>query len=115
VRANWEEDLPPAGIVDREEVEARRYRGLNPAFVRQVWEKRRSEAPKPASRWTPERKAEVARMMAAGLSTGQIAKAFNVTRSAIAGLVHNSPELREIGFQTAYAEKMRGRTLRDAR
>jgi len=96
------------------------YRGMNPQFVRQVWQKRRAQAPRPSQKWTPELKALVGEMMKAGKSSGEIARKFGVTSNSIAGLVHSSPELREIGFRTAYAEKMRerakmGRTLRDAR
>lgn len=31
-----------------EEIQSRRYRGFNPKFVRQVWEKRKAESPPPA-------------------------------------------------------------------
>jgi predicted transcriptional regulator len=121
VRANWDEDLPAAGILDREEVEARRYRGFNPAFVRQVWERRRAQAhePRPNKTWTPERLALVVELLKAGKSYGQIAIRLGVTPSAISGKVNGTPELRAIGPQSEQGQKQRavsiGRTLREAR
>lgn len=103
MKANWDEDLPPAGIIDVEEARLRAYRGMNPTFVRQVWEKRRKQAPKPRvqqTQWTPERKAIVAEMLVTKHTYGQIAKKFGTTPSAIAGMIRNAPELRAIGPQS---------------
>lgn len=117
MRADWEEQLPPAGILEREEIEMRRYRGMNPSFVRRVWTKRRQEAgkvsrPHPGKpgappKWTDEEKARVAEMLKAGRSSGQIAKAMRKTIGSISGIVHKDPELRAIGFQSSYAKRLR--------
>lgn len=76
-----------------------RYRGLNPAFVRRVWAKRRKEQPVPRPRgvkWTPEAKARIAEMMLRGCSYGQIARVFGCTSDAIGGVVHASKELKAL-------------------
>ena len=111
MRANWGESLPPAGIVDREELEARRYCGMNPAFVRSVWAKRRTEGYKAERRkrggpstWTEEDKMRVAEMMKAGLTTGQIGAKMGKTANSISGIVHSTPWLKAIGFQSVYAK-----------
>lgn len=43
------------GIIERDELENRRYRGMNPAFVRSVWAKRRRLEPRPVEAPKPER------------------------------------------------------------
>lgn len=47
MRAEYYDSLPAAGIVDQEEKNARKYRGMNPDFVRAVWAKRRASKPQP--------------------------------------------------------------------
>ena len=98
MRANWEESLPPAAIVDREELEARRYLGFNPAFVRRVWAKRREDAgnkPLPKKVWTEERKAQVYAYLDGGMSLGRVAQKMGVTRCAIAGMLRYDRANRE--------------------
>lgn len=113
MRADYIESLPPAGIVDREELEARRYGGMNPSFVRQVWAKRRKEEGKAAPKrgrqpaWTEEDRARLADLLRAGLTYGQIAAKMGKTSSSISGAVHTFPELRAIGPQSAYAKRVR--------
>lgn len=115
MRANWDENLPPAGILDREEVEARRYNGMNPSFVRRVWAKRRAAEggrPRPnhpgrVASWTPADIEEVATLLRSGLSSGQIAQKLGVTVGSVSGLVHRNPELKAIGFQTTFAKRLR--------
>lgn len=90
------------------------YRGMNPAFVRRVWAKRRGGAPRPRKspsppiKWSPSDIEEIAGMLTAGMSSGQIANRFSVTKNSISGLVSRAPELKVIGFQTSYAKKLRG-------
>lgn len=96
MRADFYDRLPSAGIVDREELEARRYRGMNPAFVRKVWAARREQKPRrdSVSMWTPERKALLLEYIQAGLSQGRMALKFKTTRNAIAGAIRHDPVLR---------------------
>lgn len=90
------------------------YRGMNPSFVRRVWAKRREAAGihhnpgagRPTS-WTQAQIDEVAGMMRAGLSSGQIARKLGLTVGCISGVVHRTPELKAIGFQSPYAQRLR--------
>jgi hypothetical protein len=91
------------------------YQGMNPAFVRRVWAKRREKAGirrVPAgcgrpTKWTPGQIEEIAEMLRGGLTSGQIAGKFGVTVGSISGVVHRTPELKAIGFRTGWAEKLR--------
>lgn len=90
------------------------YRGMNPAFVRKVWAKRRGTEGRPRPNhpgrpniWSQSGIDEVAKMLRDGLSSGQIALKLGVTVGSISGLVHRNPELKAIGFRTAHAEKFR--------
>jgi hypothetical protein len=89
------------------------YQGMNPAFVRQVWAKRRKAEGKkryyPPTVWTEEQKALVGEWLLAGHSSGKIAAKLGKTPASICGLVHSTPELKAIGFRTVYAEKLRRR------
>ena len=115
MRADYME-LPQAGIVERDELEKRRYRGFNPAFARRVWAKRRQEESRPSKPEKPERWPQsvldqVAVMLESGLSSGQIARKLGRTPNSIIGIVRHDTTLRAIGFQTIHARKTRERLL----
>lgn len=82
------------------EADARKYRGLNPEFVHQVWAKRRggSKPVKEFHVWTDERIAQVEDMLRRGLSSRQIAQAYNVSGGTIRCLVRRVQTLKAIGF-----------------
>ena len=90
------------------------YRGMNPAFVRRVWAKRREAEGRPRPNhpgrpacWSQSDIDAVAEMLHAGLSSGQIAQKLGVTVGSVSGAVHRIPELKAIGFQTSWAKKFR--------
>lgn len=93
---------------DQFEITQKRYRGFNPAFVRQVWEKRRARRKRspyvPGQIWTPEKKERIEDMLRRGLSSNQIGQVFGVSGDGIRGVVRHDPKLRAIGFARGQAK-----------
>lgn len=91
-----------------EEADARRFRGMNPAFVRKVWAKRRAARPaveRDPRFWNAERIAEVAQMLRDGASYRQIARVYNRSDKTIGRLIWERPELSAVRAECARKPK----------